>query len=141
MIRRPRKSHGISLIEVLATLVLIGIVVPAAMHGVNLCLRAASTARHQQEASFLAESWMNEVLTTRDVSLLGTSGTFGDDWPEYRWAASVLTRDFNLSEVELVVTWQERGQERTFIATTLVYPDASLTSGTTTGGTSNFGGM
>ena len=48
--RRPGRRvarRGVSLVEVLATLVLVGIVLPAAMAGVTLSLRAASLARHQ----------------------------------------------------------------------------------------------
>jgi prepilin-type N-terminal cleavage/methylation domain-containing protein len=113
--------RGLSLIEVLATLVLVGIVLPAAMKGVTLSLRAASLARHQQEASQLAEMRLNEVLALEDSSVLAGSGSFAPDWPEYSWQAQTYTADFGLTEVEVRVTWLERGIERSVTLSTIVY--------------------
>lgn len=123
---RCAARRGLSLIEVLATLVLVGIVLPAAMKGVTLSLRAASLARHQQEASQLAEMRLNEVLALEDSSVLAGSGSFAPDWPEYSWQAQTYTADFGLTEVEVRVTWLERGLERAVTLSTLVYDMPTL---------------
>lgn len=122
--RRPGRRvarRGVSLVEVLATLVLVGIVLPAAMAGVTLSLRAASLARHQQEAGQLAEMRLNEILALADSAALTGTGDFSPDFPDYQWQAQVFTADYGLSEVMITVTWLERGQERSVSLSTLVY--------------------
>ena len=123
---RPRSSlaprPGLSLVEVLATLVLVAVVLPAAMHGVSLALRAASYARHAQEASMLAEAKLNEALAARDAGALGGSGDFAPDWPEYRWQCQSGNYGSGLQEVSLTVTWLERGVERSVTLATLIFP-------------------
>src|SRR4051794_38319604 len=62
----PRRAMraGFTLIEVLATLVLLGIILPAAMRGVSIGLAMASHARHVTEAAQLAEAKLNELVAT-----------------------------------------------------------------------------
>ena len=61
---RMRRSGraGFTLVEVLATLVLLGIVVPVAMRGVSVALAAAQTAKRTAEATSLAQSKLNEMI-------------------------------------------------------------------------------
>ncbi len=118
--RRPPR-RGVSLVEVLATLVLVGIVLPAAMQGVTLSLRAAQVARHQQEATMLAEARLGEIHAARDASMFTGAGDFGIEWPEYRWECQSMPAEFGLSEVTVTVYWQERGLERSVALTSLVY--------------------
>ena len=133
--RAPRlqlRRRGISLLEALATLVLIAVVVPAAMQGVTISLRAAQQARHDQEASFLAESRLGEILALRDPAAYSGAGDFAPDFPEYRWEIQSATADFNMLEVWITVSWQERGAERSLTLTTFVYPPATESGGTFT---------
>jgi Tfp pilus assembly protein PilV len=118
-------------VEVLATLLFLGIVLPATMGAISVCLQAASSARHRQEASLLAEAHLNELLVLRDSSQIASSGNFGPEWPEYAWEATTRQSDFNLTEVSLTVTWIERGRPRSLTLTTLLYPDDLLTPGST----------
>lgn len=117
-----QRRRGITLVEVLATLLFLGIVLPATMGALTVCLQAASSARHRQEASLLAESQLNEVIALNDLNQLTPSGDFGADWPEYEWEATTVTGDFNLTEVSLTVLWTERGRLRSLTLSTLVYP-------------------
>jgi general secretion pathway protein I len=121
----------VTLVEVLATLVLVGIVLPVAMHGITLSMQAASRARHTTEAGQLAEAKLNELLVLRDPTTLTGSGDFGEDWPEYRWTSAYLAADYNTYEVTVTVLWTERGQERSVALTTLIYPSSSTTIGGT----------
>lgn len=131
MALRPGKTRiarrGMSLIEVLAALVLVGIVLPVAMNGVTVSLRAAQQARREQEAGLLAESRLNEIQALRDTTALSGAGSF-DDYPDYRWEAQTAPADFGLTEVWVRVSWQQRGQERSVQLSTLVYPLSSDTS-------------
>jgi hypothetical protein len=124
-------------VEVLATLVLLGIVVPVCMRGVSVALGAAETAKHMSQASSLGEAKLNEMTSTGSWSMAGTSGDFGADWPEYRWSCQTYSRDFDVTEIILTVSWQQRGQKRSVNVSTLVSEAvASANSGTTTLSTS-----
>lgn len=120
--------RGMSLIEVLAALVLVGIVLPVAMSGVTVSLRAAQQARRQQEAGLLAESRLNEILALRGTTSFSGAGSF-DGYPDYRWEAQSSPSNFGLTEVWVTVSWQQRGQERSVELSTLVYPLSSDSSG------------
>jgi len=118
-----RRLRGVTLMEVLATLLLVGIILPVAMRGVSISMRAAANARHQTEAAMLAEMKLNELLAARDPALLGSTGDFGPDWPEYRWQVLAAGVDYNLYEVTVVVNWQTRGSTRSLQLSSLIYPE------------------
>jgi prepilin-type N-terminal cleavage/methylation domain-containing protein len=131
---RPR---GFTLIEVLATLVLLGIVMPVAMRGVSLALAASSTARRTAEAASLAEMKLNELIVDGSWRTGNAGGDFADqNLPDYRWTCENAARDYGTNEVIVHVTWTQRGQERSMSLATLVYPDAYLGGTTTSTGTS-----
>jgi general secretion pathway protein I len=120
--RAAKARRGITLVEVLATLVLIGVVLPAVMHAVSMSLHAAAWARHQQEATMLAEHRLSEILATADPAAYSGMGDFGPEWPEYRWQAEYSVVEFGLFETSVTVTWAQRGQERSVVLSTLVFP-------------------
>ena len=130
--RRPSHRGGFTLVEVLATLVLLGVVLPVAMRGVSLAISSADVARHTAEAASLAEAKLNELVITGDWSVSGASGDFGAEWPDYRWTCQSAGRDYGLTEVMLSVVWTDKGRERDVTVSTLVY-DTGTTSGTSTG--------
>lgn len=130
----PQRNRGISLIEVLAALVLVGIVVPVAMEGINASLRAAARARHLSEAAQLAQMKIAEYLIVRDATLFSGSGSFGDAWPEYSWEVTSESGPMNTSLVTLNVYWLERGQQQSYRISTLVYPDSSSSGSSIIGG-------
>jgi prepilin-type N-terminal cleavage/methylation domain-containing protein len=121
--RRRRGRHGFTLIEVLATLVLIGIVIPFAIRGTSLALNTASNAKHQAEAATLAEAKLAELVSQGDWNTGNTQGDFGQDWPEYRWKLQAYAHDqnVNVTEITLSVTWTQGGQQRVMNVSTLTY--------------------
>jgi prepilin-type N-terminal cleavage/methylation domain-containing protein len=132
-VRCPRatRRRGFTIVEVLATLVLLGIVLPVAMRGISLALRAASNARHMSEATGLAEQKLAE-LTSGDLSLAGGSGgDFGADHPGYSWTSQSTARDYGLTQIDVRVTWTAQAQERGLVVSTLYDPLAS-TQGSST---------
>ena len=121
---RPRSARrrGLTLIEVLATIVLMGIVLPVAMHGISLCLASASVARQKSEAAALAEAKLNELVATGDWQYGMTSGDFGEAWPEFHWTGGTSAwSDPTVQQLSVRVFWVGRGQERDVTLTTLVY--------------------
>ncbi len=119
------RRRGFSLVEVLASLLLLGIVLPAAMRGVTLSLRAANAARNAQEATLLAERQLNTLLAARDADALGSDGTF-EDLSRYRWELSTSVVGSELVEATVTIVWLERGEERSRSMTTWILPEGTL---------------
>jgi len=137
-IRTPRR--GFTLLEVLATLVLIGIILPAVMHGISLATIAAGEAKHKVEACSLAQTKLAELMA--DFQTLNQTGAGSGnfpDYPGYTWTSTIEMRDTNLSQVSVRVSWFARGQERYVDLASMIYTADTSASGTGTG-TSGTGG-
>ena len=119
--------RGFTLLEVLATLVLIGIILPSVMHGISLATIAAGEARHKVEAASLAQTKLAGLIA--DYQTLNQTGaSSGDfaDFPGYKWTSSIEARDTNLSQITVRVTWFSRGQDRFVELASMIYsPDSS----------------
>ena len=114
-----RARRAFTLVEVLATLVLLGIILPIAMRGVSMAMAAASNAKRTAEATVLAEAKLNELVADGKWASGALSGDFAPTQPEYQWACLTQTRDYGLTEVAIRVTWTDRGQVREMIVATL----------------------
>ena len=123
MTGRRRAARGcrsaFTLIEVLATLVLLGIILPVTMRGVSMALAASSHARHTAEATVLAQAKLNDLIAEGTWNQTQGSGDFAPDHPEYRWTCASEQRDYGLDQVTVTVTWSERGQDRSLNLSTL----------------------
>jgi prepilin-type N-terminal cleavage/methylation domain-containing protein len=135
--------RGFTLLEVLATLVLMGIILYPVMHGISMATAAAGEAKHKVEAISLAQTKLAEL--TADFQAMAqqgaSSGTFPDN-PGYTWTSSIEMRDTNLSQVSIRVSWYARGRDRYVDLASMIYtPDTSSGTGTgTTGATGGTGG-
>ena len=121
--RRPRpRRRGFTIVEVLATLSLAAIVLPAVVHGVQLCLETAGHASQHARAASLAQSKLAELVATGDLYDAEMAGDFGDDLPGYAWAAQVNQwEDARLVQVDVAVMWTRRGKQRQVVLSTLAY--------------------
>ena len=116
-------GRGFTLLEVLASFVLIAIIIPVAMKGIGMVIRLADHSVQQVEACSLAETKLAELLTTRDYLNGPQSGDFGPEWPKYRWNVQVVEwSEASLKEINVNVIWQNVLQERVITLNTLVYP-------------------
>ena len=114
--------RGFTIVELLATIALVGIVLPVVVHGVVLCLDTAGFATGQAEAAALAQSKMAELVATGQWYDAEMEGDFGEDYPDYRWLALVGDwDDSRLSQLDVVVTWTRREQEHAAVLSTLIY--------------------
>ena len=121
-----RRFGGFTFIELLATVVLIGIIMPVAMHSIALCTRLGGQSRKQIEAASLARTKLTELTASQDWQTSERAGDFGDDWPGYRWTAEVTSwTDSTLSQLDLTVLWQSQGRQRSVMLSTLVNPEDS----------------
>ncbi len=117
-----RRRRGFTLLEILATFVLIAIIIPVAMGGLSLAMKMAGQSRDQVQACCLAETKLTELLVTEDYLNGNQSGNFGPDWPEYQWHTEI--RDWTeatLKQLDLYVQWDRRQMTHTIGLTTLVY--------------------
>src|SRR5205807_1170343 len=102
--------RGFTLIEVLATILLLGIVLPVIMRGISMCVATASITKHRDEATALADSKLNELVATESWQVGNLQGDFGPDWPDYTWAAEVnawnqgQTLGANVTNIEVLAT-------------------------------------
>ncbi len=123
---RERGRSGFTLIEVLAAMVLIGIVMPVVMQGIMVATRSGATARHRTEAAILANSKLAELTVTGQWDGGSMSGDFGADQPGYKWLAAVgdWAGDVNqigMEQLDVTVTWIDRGQPTSVTVSGLVY--------------------
>jgi general secretion pathway protein I len=119
-------AGGFTLIEVMAAMLLIGIVLPAVMQGVSATTRAGSAARHRTEAATLAEGKLSELMVTGAWDGKGLVGDFGTDWSAYKWRAAVDdwagdVTGTGMQQLDVTVTWNDAGREQSVIVTGLVY--------------------
>ena len=128
---RRRRRAGFTLVEVLASLVIMGIVLPFAMRGASLAMHAGSVARHQAEAATLGEAKLTEMVSMGSWAD-ASQGDFGNDFPQYRWNMENTQRDIGVTELILSVIWQERGEDRSVKLSTFVYiPTGNASTGAT----------
>jgi prepilin-type N-terminal cleavage/methylation domain-containing protein len=119
---------GFTLIECLATMLLMAIVLPVAMKGIDTTLRSADSTRNRTEAAGLAQSKLSELVVSGSAvwSSGGLSGDFGPDWPAYKWNATVSpwvndTQNVGLEQLDVQVTWTSRNQPQSVTVSGLVY--------------------
>jgi type II secretion system protein I len=104
--RPSSRSRGFTLVEVLATMALMGIALPVLMEGLSVATNCAQVARQRTEAAALAESQLNEIVAAGNFTTgASDSGDFGADWPEYHWQSVVQDwTQSGLEQIDLHVT-------------------------------------
>jgi Tfp pilus assembly protein PilV len=108
-----RRPVGFTFIELLATVVFLGIIMPVAMESIGLCTRLGGQSRKQIEAASLARTKLTELTCSSDWQSGEKNGDFGADWPGYKWTATVSSwTDSTVSRLDLTVTWQSQGRQR-----------------------------
>ena len=121
--RKKKNSSGFTLIEILAALLLIGLVLPAVMKGISLTSLLVSDSDRRYEALDLAQSKMDEVLLEETwQSSASQSGRFDDEFDDYEWALDVSDwTESDVKEVNVYVYWDQRNRQEYIQLTTLVY--------------------
>ena len=125
-VRQSRGRRGFTLIEVLATLMLMAIVLPAIMNGITLATGAATSSRRRSEASGLAASKLQEIVAGQQWQNGSLSGDFSPDWPDYRWQATVTNwpqdnTNVGLEQIDIQVMWTARNRPDSLTLSTLAY--------------------
>ena len=116
-------AKGFTLMEILAALLLIGLVLPAVMKGISIVSILASDSDHKYEALDLAETKLAEVLLEESWQSSGSqSGRFDDEYEAYEWVVDASDWDqADVKQVDIFVYWQQRNRQREIQLSTLVY--------------------
>ena len=118
--------RAFTLVEVLATLVLVAIILPVAMSGISLALETAGVSRRQTEATALAQTKMEEIVAMGQLQNAELTGDFAPDRPGYRWVAQVSPwQGTQVRQLDVQVSWNQRGRDRSVTLTTLAYMGGS----------------
>jgi hypothetical protein len=108
----------------LATVVLLAIIMPVAMHSIGLCTRLAGQSRKEVEAASLAKAKLTDLTVTGDWQNGNQRGEFGTDWPGYEWSATLTNwTDSSVRELDLTVSWQSAGRRHELTLSTLMHPE------------------
>jgi type II secretory pathway pseudopilin PulG len=86
--QRPRGSRraGFTLAEVLAALLFMAIVIPAAVEGLHIASLAGTVAERKGEAARVAQRLLAESLVTTNWNQSVQSGTLVEGQRQFRWS-------------------------------------------------------
>jgi len=107
-------------VEVLAAMVFMAIVIPAAVHALTVANRAGLVAGHKRVAVQLADKLLSEISVTGDWRQGDQTGDFGEGWPGYRWA--VRSEAWSVDTMQVVsvdVFFEVQGREHSVRLSTL----------------------
>lgn len=118
-------ERGFTLVEILATFVLIAIILPVAMEGISLSTKMASNSKRKIEAGTLAEIKMTDLLVNEDWTDGNDNGNFGTDYPDYTWRYEVKDWESEdmMRQIDLYVEWIAMGRTHSVVLSTLVCLD------------------
>ncbi|MBN2128430.1 MAG: type II secretion system protein [Sedimentisphaerales bacterium] len=115
---------GFTFIELLATVVLIGIIMPVAMGSISLCTRLGGESRRRIEAACLANTKLTELRVTGEWENGSQRGEFEEEWSDYQWRATVVGwTDTTMRQLDVTVSWLSQGKQRSVTLSTLIYPE------------------
>jgi type II secretory pathway pseudopilin PulG len=103
---------GFTLAEVLAALVFMAIVIPAAVHGLQIASRAGQVALRKTAASRVADRLLNEMIITSQAKLANQSGSIQEGPFLYRW--QMRNERWQLDAIHAItvqVTFNVQGQD------------------------------
>jgi prepilin-type N-terminal cleavage/methylation domain-containing protein len=117
--RAPRpgtRRRGMTLLEVLVAMVVLGVAVVGIAQGFTVGLRAAAIARATSTAMELARAKLAEVDAGLIPVTQDADGDFSDyGEPDFRFSLDSRTTDYTgLYELALTVEWPDRGETRSY---------------------------
>jgi len=117
--RNPR--GGYILLEVLLSLVLVGVGLTGVMLALRAGLAASERSRHVTAATMLAQQKLAEFRSAPPQRIGTLNGDFGQEGPDYAWRAQISPmeeHDFYAVTVEVV--WTRSGREQSVALNSLL---------------------
>jgi len=116
-----RHRAGFSLVEMVAAVAIFSVSVVATLEVFTLCVRSTTASVNHSRAALLAQERLEETLAQEEVIPGAEQGDFGDAFPNATWTLDVAeTETEGLYEARAVISWPERGKDKTFALTTFV---------------------
>ncbi len=107
-----KRQAGFTLAEVLAALVFMAIVIPAAVHGLRIAGLAGQVAERKAIAGRVAERMLNELIVTSQGSQATQSGVVQEGPYQFRWQMRNEPWEQDaVRVVSMTVTYAVQGQD------------------------------
>lgn len=117
-----KDKAGFTLFEVMIALAILAIALVLLLGLRNTDMQVAETSERMTLATFLAQEKMTEVELAGFPDQGEHSGDFEDRYPGFYWHETVVPTPFDFArEVEIAVSWQEGGGERSVDLHTYVF--------------------
>jgi type II secretory pathway pseudopilin PulG len=116
-----RRRRGLTLVEVLASLLMMAIVIPVAMEGMSIASRAGLLGQRKATAMRVAERVLNELLVENQLMQNSSSGTAYDGDISYPW--TMRTENWPedaMQQLSITVTFVVQGNPYEVSLTTLL---------------------
>ncbi len=129
--RRPHQESAFTLAEVLAALLFLAIVIPAAVEALHLASLAGEVAARKGAAARVADRILNESIVTTNWNTGTQNGTVTEGAQEFRW--TLTSQNWPVDAMELItaeVKYSAQGRDFSVKLCTLANP---LTLTTTMG--------
>jgi len=92
-------SRGFTLVEMLAAMLFVAIVIPAAARGLIIANRAGVVAERKRVAAELADYILTEAIVTESWMDGYQEGDFGEERPGFRWVLEDQSWDEDTMQV------------------------------------------
>lgn len=118
---RPRSGPGFTLVEVLASLLLMAIIIPVAMEGLSVASRVGVLGQRKAAAMRVGERVLNELIVEQQTQQNSASGTAYDRDTAYPWTMRVenWTADA-MQQMTVAVSFTVQGSTYEVAVTTLL---------------------
>ncbi len=116
-------ERGFTLVEILATFVLIALILPVVMEGLSLSMKLGVKSKRQVEAGTLAEIKLAELVLSGEYDNGEQSGEF-DGESGYMWSLEVADweKEGSMQQLTMTVDWADAlGTDHSVELSTLVY--------------------
>ncbi|MBN1268234.1 MAG: prepilin-type N-terminal cleavage/methylation domain-containing protein [Kiritimatiellae bacterium] len=133
---RPSRRAGLTLIEVMLALAILGVGITVLVATASTCLSVARKARNYEEARrLLAHIELEFPLPALDIEEGSESGSFPHPYSGYTWTREVELEsedeeEEGLYRITMTVSWSERGKAASESVVTYLYAPEEKKGGT-----------
>jgi type II secretory pathway pseudopilin PulG len=130
---RPRRRAAFTLVEVLASLLMMAIIIPVAIEGMSVASRVGMLGQRKAAAMRVAERVINEVLVESQIQQASSSGTAYEGDTAYPWVMRTENwPEDAMQQMTVTVSFPVQGALHEISVSTLL-PNTSAAAGATPG--------
>ena len=130
---RPRRRAAFTLVEVLASLLMMAIIIPVAIEGMSVASRVGMLGQRKAAAMRVAERVINEVLVESQIQQASSSGTAYEGDTAYPWVMRTENwPEDAMQQMTVTVSFPVQGALHEISVSTLL-PNTSAEAGATPG--------